>query len=306
MLAINLDHIDAGTANTKATPSRPFVPCRPSRAGSLDKCRCRRPLRRAAAAAPENHHKRPEDSRGACHRLLERVWRVSLHLDSTRGEPVSQCRELSTPHHRPVDDTTPLSSPRPASRFPKIQQSARKLPGVPGPGILAFFSHARSLAHVTWASATLRGSLVLHPVTPQHRPGPRLALSAFALSLALAAATVAVRRVVPSCPPCCPEQGAFLGRGSTRLHANSGRRRSLLLPTSLVLLLLLGSACVRVAACCVLRALLENTERLVDSTPLLPSSHSSPSPDPPTYLLPPHPTPLLPGCDTLVAASFRG
>lgn len=219
---------------------------------------------------------------------------------------MSQCRELSTPHHRPVDDTTPLSSPRPASRFPKIQQSARKLPGVPGPGILAFFSHARSLAHVTWASATLRGSLVLHPTAPP--PGPRLALSALALSLALAAATVAVRRVVPSCPPCCPEQGAFLGRGSPRLHANSGRRRSLLLPTSLVLLLcLVLPACVLLrAACCVLRALLENTERLVDSTPLLSSSHSSPSPDPPTSLLPPHPTPLLPGCDTLIVASFRG
>lgn len=302
MLAINLDHIDAGTANTKTAPSRPSVPCRPSRAGSLEQV----PL----PPSPPPSSSSPREPSQTAGRLARpaiccwNVWEGAIASRQHPREPLSQCRELSTPHHRPVDDTTPLSSPRPASRFPKIQQSARKLPGVPGPDILAFFSHARSLAHVTWASATLRGSLVPHPTAPP--PGPRLALR----SRPVAGAGSCNCRSPPSgsiVPALLGTAGGVSRPGHPRLHANSGRRRSLLLPTHhSLLLLLLGSACVRAAACCVLRALLENTERLVDSTPLLPFSHSPPSPDPPTSLLPPHPTPLLPGCDTLVAASFRG
>lgn len=275
----------------------------------------RGPWTSAAAAVPSaeqqqqpprtitNGRKTREAPAIGCWNVLEGVIASRQH-PRRASEPVSRVVDPPSSsrrrHHPPVESKTSLPLPK----NPTVSSQASRRPGARHP----CFFFPRSVArprHLGECNAPwLPRPSPSDPTAPP--PGPRLALSAFALSLALAAATVAVRRVVPSCPPCCPEQGAFLGRGSTRLHANSGRRRSLLLPTSLVLLLLLGSACVRVAACCVLRALLENTERLVDSTPLLPSSHSSPSPDPPTYLLPPHPTPLLPGCDTLVAASFRG
>lgn len=152
------------------------MPCRPSRAGSLDKCRCRRLLRRAAAAAPENHHKRPEDSRGACHRLLNVLEGVIASRQHPRraSEPVSRVVDPPSSsrrrHHPPVESKTSLPLPK----NPTVSSQASRRPGA---GILAFFSHARSLAHVTWASATLRGSLVLHPVTPQHRPPVRNWLS---------------------------------------------------------------------------------------------------------------------------------
>lgn len=271
MLAINLDHIDAGTANTKTAPSRPSVPCRPSRAGSLEQV----PL----PPSPPPSSSSPREPSQTAGRLARpaiccwNVWEGAIASRQHPREPVEPVSRVVDPpsssrrrHHPPVESKTSLP-------LPKIQQSARKLPGVPGPDILAFFSHARSLAHVTWASATLRGSLVPHPTAPP--PGPRLALR----SRPVAGAGSCNCRSPPSgsiVPALLGTAGGVSRPGHPRLHANSGRRRSLLLPThhSLVLLLLLGSACVRAAACCVLRALLENTERLVDSTPLLPFSHS--------------------------------
>lgn len=277
----------------------------------------RGPWTSAAAAVPsaEQQQQPPRTIRSGrktreapaigCWNVLEGVIASRQH-PRRASEPVSRVVDPPSSshrrHHPPVESKTSLPLPK----NPTVSSQASKRPGARHP---CFFSHARSLAHVTWASATLRGSLVLHPVTPQHRPPVRDWLSPrspcrWRWQLQLSQSTEWFHRARPA----VPSRGRFsagAAPGSMRTRAG-GVLCCCPLHWCCSCCLVLPACVLLRAACCVLRALLENTERLVDSTPLLPSSHSSPSPDPPTSLLPPHPTPLLPGCDTLVAASFRG
>lgn len=138
----------------------------------------RGPWTSAAAAVPsaEQQQQPPRTIRSGrktreapaigCWNVLEGVIASRQH-PRRASEPVSRVVDPPSSsrrrHHPPVESKTSLPLPK----NPTVSSQASRRPGARHP---CFFSHARSLAHVTWASATLRGSLVLHPVTPQHRP----------------------------------------------------------------------------------------------------------------------------------------
>lgn len=134
MLAINLDHIDAGTANTKTAPSRPSVPCRPSRAGSLEQV----PL----PPSPPPSSSSPREPSQTAGRLARpaiccwNVWEGAIASRQHPREPVEPVSRVVDPpsssrrrHHPPVESKTSLPLPK----NPTVSSQASRRPGARHP-----------------------------------------------------------------------------------------------------------------------------------------------------------------------------